>query len=178
MLPGIRCSRLRMRTTAVEAGDEPKTPVPLTIILPAETRQLIISGPNTGGKTVSLKTLGLLSIMAQSGVPVPAEEAKLPLFTRRLRRHRRRAIYRARSLQFLRPRRQPRSHLPRSHRRFARPPRRVRLRHRPRRRRSPCRCGRLALPHRQRVVLHHHPPHLAQGLCRQPPRCAQRGRRL
>jgi DNA mismatch repair protein MutS2 len=71
---------IRMRATAVEAGDEPKTPVPLTIILPAETRQLIISGPNTGGKTVSLKTLGLLSIMAQSGVPVPAEEAKLPLF--------------------------------------------------------------------------------------------------
>ena len=71
---------IRMRATAVEAGDEPKTPVPLTIILPAETRQLIISGPNTGGKTVSLKTLGLLSILAQSGVPVPAEEAKLPLF--------------------------------------------------------------------------------------------------
>ena len=71
---------IRMRATALETGDEPKTPVPLTIVLPAETRQLIISGPNTGGKTVSLKTLGLLSIMAQSGVPVPAEEAKLPLF--------------------------------------------------------------------------------------------------
>jgi DNA mismatch repair protein MutS2 len=71
---------LRMRATALEAGDEPKTPVPLTIILPQETKQLIISGPNTGGKTVSLKTLGLLSLMAQSGIPVPAEEAKLPLF--------------------------------------------------------------------------------------------------
>jgi DNA mismatch repair protein MutS2 len=69
-----------MRATAVETGDEPETPVPLTIVLPAETRQLIISGPNTGGKTVSLKTLGLLSVMAQSGVPVPAEEAKVPLF--------------------------------------------------------------------------------------------------
>ncbi len=72
---------LRMRATALEAGDEPKTPVPLTIVLPSETKQLIISGPNTGGKTVSLKTLGLLSVMAQSGVPVPAEEATLPLFT-------------------------------------------------------------------------------------------------
>ncbi len=71
---------LRMRATALEAGTEPITPVPLTIILPPDTRQLIISGPNTGGKTVSLKTLGLLSLMAQAGIPVPAEEAKLPLF--------------------------------------------------------------------------------------------------
>jgi DNA mismatch repair protein MutS2 len=71
---------LRMRATALEAGTEPTTPVPLTIILPPDARQLIISGPNTGGKTVSLKTLGLLSLMAQAGIPVPAEEAKLPLF--------------------------------------------------------------------------------------------------
>ncbi len=71
---------LRMRATALEAGTEPTTPVPLTIILPHDARQLIISGPNTGGKTVSLKTLGLLSLMAQAGIPVPAEEAKLPLF--------------------------------------------------------------------------------------------------
>jgi DNA mismatch repair protein MutS2 len=71
---------LRMRATALEAGTDPTTPVPLTIILPPDARQLIISGPNTGGKTVSLKTLGLLSLMAQAGIPVPAEEAKLPLF--------------------------------------------------------------------------------------------------
>ncbi len=72
---------LRMRTAAAAENEPPKTPVPLTIILPQNTRQLIISGPNTGGKTVSLKTLGLLALMAQSGVPVPAEEATLPLFT-------------------------------------------------------------------------------------------------
>jgi DNA mismatch repair protein MutS2 len=54
--------------------------IPLTLGLSSEERQLIISGPNTGGKTVSLKTAGLLSIMAQAGIPVPAEEAVFPVF--------------------------------------------------------------------------------------------------
>jgi DNA mismatch repair protein MutS2 len=71
---------LRMRATALASGTDPTAPVPLTITLPPDTKQLIISGPNTGGKTVSLKTLGLLAIMAQAGIPVPAEEALLPLF--------------------------------------------------------------------------------------------------
>ena len=56
------------------------TIVPLTLGLSNEERQLIISGPNTGGKTVSLKTAGLLSIMAQSGIPVPAEDAIFSVF--------------------------------------------------------------------------------------------------
>jgi DNA mismatch repair protein MutS2 len=72
---------LRMRAATIAENEGTKTPVPLTVILPPATKQLIISGPNTGGKTVSLKTLGLLALMAQSGVPVPAEEATLPLFT-------------------------------------------------------------------------------------------------
>ncbi len=54
--------------------------VPLDLELPAETPQLIISGPNTGGKTVALKTVGLFALMAQSGMPVPAEAVELPLF--------------------------------------------------------------------------------------------------
>lgn len=54
--------------------------VPLTIALPEGKCQMIISGPNTGGKTVALKTTGLLALMAQAGMPVPAERARLPLF--------------------------------------------------------------------------------------------------
>jgi DNA mismatch repair protein MutS2 len=71
---------LRMRAAAREANEPSQTPIPLTIALPPEARQLIISGPNTGGKTVTLKTTGLLALMAQAGIPVPAEEAILPLF--------------------------------------------------------------------------------------------------
>lgn len=55
--------------------------VPLTLELTAANRQLIISGPNTGGKTVTLKTTALLAMMAQAGLPVPATEASFPVFT-------------------------------------------------------------------------------------------------
>ncbi|MBI2682560.1 MAG: endonuclease MutS2 [Acidobacteriales bacterium] len=54
--------------------------VPLSVALEGGDRQLIISGPNTGGKTVALKTVGLLALMAQAGVPVPADRAELPVF--------------------------------------------------------------------------------------------------
>ena len=54
--------------------------VPITIELEGDHRQLVITGPNTGGKTVSLKTLGLLALMGQSGVPVPADCADMPVF--------------------------------------------------------------------------------------------------
>ena len=54
--------------------------VPLTVEIDSQHRQVIISGPNTGGKTVALKTIGLMALMAQSGIPVPAERAELPIF--------------------------------------------------------------------------------------------------
>jgi DNA mismatch repair protein MutS2 len=54
--------------------------VPLTLELTEKARQLIISGPNTGGKTVTLKTTALLAMMAQAGLPVPATSASFPVF--------------------------------------------------------------------------------------------------
>jgi len=55
--------------------------VPVTLQLESTARQLIISGPNTGGKTVTLKTTALCALMAQSGIPVPAAAATMPVFS-------------------------------------------------------------------------------------------------
>ena len=54
--------------------------VPITIELDSDHRIMVVSGPNAGGKTVVLKTAGLLSLMAQAGLHVPAGEADLPVF--------------------------------------------------------------------------------------------------
>jgi DNA mismatch repair protein MutS2 len=57
-----------------------KSVVPLSVTLQEGARMLLISGPNTGGKTVAMKSIGLAALMAQSGLPVLAEDAELPLF--------------------------------------------------------------------------------------------------
>jgi DNA mismatch repair protein MutS2 len=59
---------------------EHRTIVPMTLSLGGEERVLVISGPNTGGKTVALKTTGMAALAAQSGIPVAAQRAVLPLF--------------------------------------------------------------------------------------------------
>ena len=53
--------------------------VPVDIVIKGK-RGLLLTGPNTGGKTVALKTLGLCSLLFQSGIPIPVEEATLPIF--------------------------------------------------------------------------------------------------
>jgi DNA mismatch repair protein MutS2 len=78
----------RLRATQHRMGNDPArgnlvggSIVPLDLQLTAEERQLIISGPNTGGKTVALKTTALLAMMAQAGIPVPAARATFPILT-------------------------------------------------------------------------------------------------
>jgi len=61
---------------------EGRAVVPMTVALGGEERVLVISGPNTGGKTVALKTTGIAALSAQSGIPVSAQRAVLPFFDR------------------------------------------------------------------------------------------------
>lgn len=81
--PGVRRFTLRdARHPLLEdvLRRQHKTVVPVSLVLEGDTRTLLISGPNSGGKTVTLKTVGLLALMAQSGLPVPCAEAEFPFF--------------------------------------------------------------------------------------------------
>ncbi len=72
------------KTLALRQGRHPllgRSAVPIDIVFSKDTRTVIITGPNTGGKTVSLKTVGLLALMNQFGLGIPAgEDSVLPVF--------------------------------------------------------------------------------------------------
>ncbi|MGH9452860.1 MAG: endonuclease MutS2, partial [Terriglobia bacterium] len=63
-------------------GARRQSPVPFSLELGPPRTMLVISGPNTGGKTATLKSIGIAALMAQCGMPVAAREARLPLFER------------------------------------------------------------------------------------------------
>ena len=74
----LREARHPLLEDILQAAGRPSCPCRCR--LDDEQRTLLISGPNTGGKTVALKTAGLLALMAHAGLPVPAAEAEFPLF--------------------------------------------------------------------------------------------------
>jgi DNA mismatch repair protein MutS2 len=72
------------RGTARSPAEEPskeRDAIPLDLTMEPDRRMFVVSGPNAGGKTVVLKTAGLLSLMAQSGIPIAADAGtRLPVF--------------------------------------------------------------------------------------------------
>ena len=79
---GLRLEAVRHPVLEDKLRRENRAIVPMSLELGGEERVLVISGPNTGGKTVALKTTGLAALSAQSGIPVAAQQAVLPFFDR------------------------------------------------------------------------------------------------
>lgn len=74
---------LHVRREAAETGRPPRTVVPLDLELSDAVRTLVVTGPNAGGKSVALKTVGLFALMVACGLPVPAAPGtSLPLVER------------------------------------------------------------------------------------------------
>ncbi len=80
--PGLRLEAARHPVLEHNLRQQARPVAPLSFALGGSETVMVISGPNTGGKTVALKTAGLTALAAQSGIPVAAERAVLPLFDR------------------------------------------------------------------------------------------------